>query len=80
MMNLLDKPDAPLPPLLRCPFCGSPARLEISDTPDFSGAGSVGKHYSVECTSRPIVRCSMGKHWLTGSAQAAVAAWNRRTP
>lgn len=71
--------------LLACPFCGSPAALEINETPDFGMIVS-GKptppnerlSFHVRCSSPPAMRCSMGKHWLDSSAERAAAAWNRR--
>ncbi len=66
--------------LLPCPFCGSPAKVQWTPVPDFSGGGKPEeKAYHVECTSVGT-RCPMGQHWLCSSEDAAFAAWNRRPP
>jgi hypothetical protein len=78
VLNLLDLPEPESSALLACPFCGCSARLIVGEYPDFAGTGVVRHHYSVECSSPPAMKCSMGKHWLNDSQSEAVAAWNRR--
>lgn len=68
-----------LPPILPCPFCGSPASVEEFPSGATMKSGAVA--FSVGCDSSDEALCP-GYQSLTQFARRsdAVAAWNRRAP
>lgn len=85
MKNELSPPEAPAIPLLHCPFCGLPARMEVTPVPNFAEYSKGNKHvvdsysYHIECTAPNALRCP-SKHWLSNSPEEAAKNWNARKP
>jgi hypothetical protein len=63
------------PKIEACPFCGGPGKLVKWPVPKMMDGSEA---WSVECDAPHPANCPSGRHYLTRSAEAALAAWNAR--